>query len=799
MNKKTFIACLLFGAFLSLSKQSFAQPDSILQVYSNNFQEERIYIHFDKSSYLPGETIWFKAYIASAIYGSNTSKNFYASFTDSAGNVLQNISIPIMLSSAKALFVIPQNFKGNAIFLKAYTSWMLNFDSAFIYKKAIPIVQQEIKNTASKIPNVALTFFPEGGNLINTLQSKVAFKANTSNGLPIHIWGAVYNNKGKLIDSIRSLHEGMGSFNITPQQGETYTVRWIDEWKNKHTSTLPVAQQEGIVMNVTADDENALVKITRQENATNDYKQLRIVATMHKQLVYRSNVRLINNNSINAAIPVKQLPAGILQITVFNANWLPIAERIFFVKSDDYELPADARIFRPDINKKAKNYLEINIPDEIVTNVSVSVTDADITDFSKENIISSLLLTSDIKGYVPNPVFYFSNNADSTKNYLDLVMLTHGWRKINWTDVAQNKTPTILYPKDSAYLSFAGKVFGATPSQLREAESINAIIKTKDSAIQFLSLPLKKDGSFVQKDFIFFDTITVMYQFNRKKDLSYSTTVNFDNLLLKNTNQLTVDNDVFALTKNDTTGLTKRLQIWTEQKALAKYKQAATLDEVIVKTKFKRPEDKLDAEYATGLFQGGDAYQIDMENNAVAAATVDVFSFLTGRVAGLIVNASTNPPSIKYRDGTPSLYLNEMLVDAVAMQSVTVSDIAYIKIIKPPFLGGGSNGSAGAIAVYTKKGKNNNDAAFRGLDKKKLAGYTITREFYSPDYENNPSLKTERDIRTTLYWNPFVLLGPKNRTVLLHFFNNDFTQKFRIDIQGMNDEGKLICIQKVVP
>ncbi|MBW7951160.1 MAG: hypothetical protein H3C56_00970, partial [Chitinophagaceae bacterium] len=201
----------------------------------------------------------------------------------------------------------------------------------------------------------------------------------------------------------------------------------------------------------------------------------------------------------------------------------------------------------------------------------------------------------------------------------------------------------------------------------------------------------------------------------------------------------------------------------------------------------------------TGLFQGGDAYQIDMENNAVAAATVDVFSFLTGRVAGLIVNASTNPPSIKYRDGTPSLYLNEMLVDAVAMQSVTVSDIAYIKIIKPPFFGGGSNGSAGAIAVYTKKGKNNNDAAFRGLDKKKLAGYTITREFYSPDYENNPSLKTERDIRTTLYWNPFVLLGPKNRTVLLHFFNNDFTQKFRIDIQGMNDEGKLICIQKVVP
>lgn len=799
MIKKIFATCLTLFLFILNSNKVVAQPDSILQVYSTDYQEEKIFIHFDKTAYLPGETIWFKAYITSAIYWTNTSKNFYAEFTDSIGNVLQNISAPIVLSSAKAMFVIPKNYKGTSVYLRAYTSWMLNFDSNFIYFKNIPIIQQITQKASFKKPSVVLNFFPEGGSLINNVKSKIAFKANTKNGLPVKISGKVLNSSGKLVDTIKTIHNGMGSFTITPLENENYSVHWIDEWQVKHTTKLPSAKPSGIVMHVEQDNDKLNVQLTRQENSGNEFKQLRIVATMQKQLVYRSNVKLINTTTVTAPIPINHLPAGILQITVFNVNWLPIAERIFFVKSADYELPADARIFKPNFKQKAKNALEINIPDEILTNLSVSVTDAEITEHPTENIITSLLLTSDIKGFVANPMFYFANNADTTNRFLDLVMLTHGWRKINWTEAIQNKTPDIMYAKDSAYVSVAGKVFGANASQLRQAQSLNIFIKTKDSATKFLYLPLQADGSFAQKDFIFFDTVSLMYQFNKNKDLAYSSAIQFSNLLLAPPNKIILDSSLVNNNNKDTLGSAKNLQIWEQQKKLAKLRQEATLDEVEVRTKYKRAEDKLDAQYATGFFQGGDAYQFDMENNKASAAMIDVFSYLTGRVAGLTINASSVPAKITWRGGTPGLFLNEMLVDANTLQEININDIAYIKVIKPPFFGGiGGSGSAGAIAVYTKKGKNKNDNAFNGLEKSKLVGYTFTKEFYSPDFENNPELKQEKDIRTTLYWNPFVLLDAKNRTVLLHFYNNDFTKKFRVNIQGMNEEGKLVSIQKVV-
>jgi len=243
----------------------------------------------------------------------------------------------------------------------------------------------------------------------------------------------------------------------------------------------------------------------------------------------------------------------------------------------------------------------------------------------------------------------------------------------------------------------------------------------------------------------------------------------------------------------------KRIKLWEQQKAIDNFKKTTTLDEVAVSTKILKPVDKLDKEYTSGFFQGGEAIQFDVENDQMALGAISIISYLEGKVAGLMINTTTTPPSIMWRGGKPGIYLNEMLVDADAIQTINVSDIAYIKVIKPPFLGGvGGSSSAGAIAVYTRKGKNTNTMNTKGLDNKKIAGYTITREYFTPNYDENPALKNLKDIRTTLYWNPYVILDAKNRTIQLPFTNNDITKKFIVHIQGMNEEGKLISIQKII-
>ncbi|MCU0320845.1 MAG: hypothetical protein MUE72_00430 [Chitinophagaceae bacterium] len=796
MQKVFNILCFIVAYVPFIAK---AQPDSVLNVYANQYQEERIYIHFDKSSYLPGETIWFKAYFMQGIEPSNFSKNFYVEFANASGQVIHYFTAPIVFSSAKGMFALPNNFKESTLFVRAYTSWMLNFDSAFLYKKSIPIIQPTATKS-SKTSNAisSIHFFPEGGYLINNLKSKVAFKATDAYGYPIKFKGALYNKLGKLIDSVKPTHNGMGYFYLTPQKGEIYTFKWVDELLNKQTTILPTSKDDGLVVQVKQQDQKLFFSVEKTATAKDNFKQIRIVATMHKNLVYRSNVKLLNNMAYNGEIPITNLPAGVLQITIFDMNWMPFAERICFIKNQENELLADARVFKPNLSAKAKNTLEINIPDEISANLSVAITDAESNAASKENILSSLFLTSDLKGYVHNPSAYFLNDLDSTNNNLDLVMLTNGWRRIKWDEVAASKMPTIQYPKDSTYLSIAGKLFGAKSAQIQDAGDINLIIKTKDSATSIVSLPLSKEGSFATKNQPFFDTVTIFYQFNKKKDLVYSTAINFSNLLLQPNTQITIDSLFKNTTALDTNGLFRKKQLWQNQQDLDKLLQTTTLAGVTVKAKQRRPVDELESKYASGLFKGGDGYQFDFINDIAAQSSMDIFTYLAGRVAGLLINNAGAQTTATWRGSPTSLFLNEAPVDASVLRDIQVADIAYVKVIRPPFIGASGGGAGGAIAVYTRRGADTRSVSGKGLENKKLAGYTFIKEFYAPNYEFNPDLKYDKDVRTTLYWNPFVLSDKKNRTIQITFFNNDISKKLRIDIQGMNEEGKLVSIQQLI-
>lgn len=775
-----------------------AQPDSILRIYSENYPEEKVFLHFDKSSYLPGETIWFKAYIMAGILPSEISKNLYVELADASGNILQHITSPVSIASAKGSFTIPYAYKGSLIHVKAYTSWMLNFDTAFLYHKNITVVQQAA-NTVKQKPVALIDFFPEGGDLINTIPSRVAFKANTPYGNPVNIKGAVYNNANKLVDSFVSKHDGLGSFTITPQKGETYKAVWKDEWGTVHTNTLPAAKEDGATISLEEDANKLNVSIKRSATAPDNFKAMKLVVTMFKQMVYRSNAKLQTSMSVTGVIPLADMPSGVMQVTLFDANWVPVAERIFFVKNQDYELLADARMFKPNFSPKAKNTLEINMPDSLIGNLSVAITDADANASNPDNIISSMLLTNDIKGYVHKPSFYFSNDADSTKKFLDLVMLTHGWRRIKWQEVMQAKLPAIAYPKDSTYLSVRGKVFGANASQLREAGFINLIVQPKDTSAkkQFLFVPLNPDGSFEQNDFVFYDTVNIFYQFNKKKDLVNNATVNFNNSLLPTPIKLMMDSAFRSPFALDTLGLARRRQLMTYQASLDKLLQGTTLEGVTVKSKTKTPKDELEAKYTSGLFKG-DGYQFDMINDPAAQSAIDVLSYLNGRVAGLTINNSGGQSTATWRGSATSIFIDEMPADPSRLQSLSMADIAYVKVMRPPFFGATGGGPGGAIAVYTRKGGDVKSEPGKGLDNKKLAGYTVMKEFYSPNYETNPEKRYDQDVRTTLYWNPYVLTDKKNRTVQLTFFNNDVSKKLRVDIQGMNLEGKLVCIEKII-
>ncbi|MEP6628695.1 MAG: hypothetical protein ABJA32_11960, partial [Ginsengibacter sp.] len=236
MKRIIAVFSFLLFSFLGASAQNI---DAAIARYANEFGQERMYLHLDKSSYAPGETVWFKAYLMKAIFPSEDSKTIYVDWTDDKGNLLLHGVSPVQEAITFGQFDLPQNYQGKFIHVKAYTKWMLNFDSSFLYNKDIRILQNS-KGPAAKIQIVPeIAFFPEGGDVITGVVNKIAFKANDQFGRPIKLKGVIQNNKKEVVDSLRIIHDGMGFFFVNPKSGESFSAKWKDEKGADHITQLP--------------------------------------------------------------------------------------------------------------------------------------------------------------------------------------------------------------------------------------------------------------------------------------------------------------------------------------------------------------------------------------------------------------------------------------------------------------------------------------------------------------------------------------------------------------------------------
>ncbi|MEP6713819.1 MAG: hypothetical protein ABJA37_15440, partial [Ferruginibacter sp.] len=446
------------------------------------------------------------------------------------------------------------------------------------------------------------------------------------------------------------------------------------------------------------------------------------------------------------------------------------------------------------LSKRAKNEIKISVPESIASSLSVSVTDLAIGGDSSSTITSHLLLSSELKGDIYKPAYYFSDNTNTVDQHLDLVMLTHGWRRFKWDEVLKGKSPRFLYAKDTAYMSLSGTITGIAATQIGNDASIVLMVKQKDKEGQVLLAKVLPNGTFNDPATILFDTAQVYYQFQKKELRDATAQFMTDRLAMFPIKGISNGIGFWS----DTTGNYRQYLFADAANIFAGKQKVQLLENVIIKSKGKSPIKLLDEKYSSGLFSGGDSYQFDLINDPIASAAIDVFSYLQGKVAGLQINTNSNPPSLQWRGGAPQLYLDETPVDASFITGINVSNIAYIKVFRPPFFGGGGSAANGGIAIYSRRGGDTKPEPGKGLSSNKVYGYTPIRQFYSPNYASFNAKNEEQDIRTTLYWNPDVNTTPQQSQVVLSFYNNDVTKAFKVVIEGMTKDGRLAHVEQVM-
>ena len=787
----------VFVFFLSISFSRAQNFEKNLQTYANNFTEERIYLHFDKPAYAPGETIWFKLYMMQTIFPADQSKTVYIDWTDPNGKLLIHTISPVQDGTAMGQFEIPANYKGQYIHAKAYTKWMLNFDSSFLYNKDLRVLSDSVRFPSQNIIKPELVFFPEGGNLVAGVNNKIAFKANDQYGRPVKIKGEIKRANGEVVEHLKEVHDGMGYFFVIPNEGEKFTAYWQDEKGTQHKTALPDVSNSGVSMQVavTGTKRNFLVSVSPQSIST--IKKVHILGTEYQQPVFNISKDVSAAGLVGGIIPTESLPAGILTITVFDNDWKPLAERITFVNNEDYDFHPTMTVKHWGLNKRAKNEIEIEVPDSITANLSVAVTDAAIGEDTSNNIISHLLLTGELKGKINNAAYYFMNNSDSLLQQLDLVMLTNGWRRIDWQKLVAGEFPEIKYRRDTSYLSLSGKIYGATPTQLELANHITLLVNKKNSGTQVFTVPVKPDGSFTDPSLILFDTAKIYYQLGKNNGLD-DVSVQFLIDKLSPFSQNAKATGIYSNHAADTTGYDYHIHLNDALERELQFYQGKVLSTVTVKGKSKSTVEEMDKRYTSGLFSGGDAREFDLINDPFAHTSLDIFQYLRGKVAGLQINTTTDPPTLSWRGGTPQLFMDEMPATPDLISSVPVADVAYVKVFQPPFIGAAGGGAGGAIAIYTRKGGDEKEEPGKGLSNNTVSGYTLIRQFYSPDYDSFNEENEKKDLRTTLYWNPSVVTSPGKNKVLLKFYNNDITQSFRVIIEGMSKDGRLAHVEQIM-
>ncbi|MEX0636395.1 MAG: hypothetical protein WD135_06480, partial [Ferruginibacter sp.] len=723
MFKKFLFVMVIVAVATKLSAQ--ALYDSLLTELNSSFPQEKIYMHLDKQFYTSGETLWFKAYILNGNQASKISTNLYAQLINEKGDVLDQKTMPILQAGAASHFEIPDSTKFNSLFIKAYTGWMLNFDSTLLYNRPVNI----IKNSKKAIPfknSYTFSMFPEGGDLIENITSRVAYKTNDAKGKPFVVKGNVIGPDGSVVCNFNSNHLGTGYFAISVQSGAIYKAVWKDPEGVLHETLLPNSKRNGATLRTSIT--NGLLKFTveRAANTGEEMKNLVVLAQINQQTVYAARLNLKNVTSATAPIPTDSLPDGIMQITLFNHLDQPLAERLVFINNNNYFFITDLSIKEQSNKPRGKNIIQLDVGGDLRSNLSVAVTDAGLNPSvgAQNNILGELLLSSDLKGIVYDAGYYFASDEDSVKQQLDLVMMTNGWRRFNWEQLLANQWPKIRYAQED-YLSIQGNIFGISSGELSNKLLTGILQTSSQEGKNFITIPIEKDGSFKMSGVYFFDTVKLYYQFNNDK-----------NKLLLNKAGFSFNTGSLKATKSSVTELNKLyfgelppekmlLQNLQQQKLYVSSlnKKIKTLETVTVVATQKSIEQKLDKLYASGMFSGSNARIFAVEDDPVAQSSFSVLDYLRGRVPGLQITIDgASGGSITRRGSATSIFVNEMVTDVQLLQSTPMTQVAMIKVFDPPFFGAVGGGPGGAVAVYTKKGVSSN-ANIQGLNMTTLHGY----------------------------------------------------------------------------
>jgi len=772
---------LCIAVTLTSSHRTLAQGGSISNLirafdeYRTQAIQEKIYVHSDRNSYLTGETMWFKIYVTDATFHKpiGMSKVAYLEFLDTNNQSVLQTKVELQDGTGAGSLFIPATLNGGNYRLRAYTNWMKNFDAEFYFNKPVSVInpfrggESEEKQPVLKID---AQFFPEGGNMVVGIPSKIAFRATDATGKGIDFKGTLLNQHNDTVATFMPQRFGIGHFTFTPQSLEVYRAVIQNKAGKTITVNLPLALTNGYTLHTRDSLDHVLITVNTTLSALNPEVYLFVHTRNSIALAVGQKLQ---KNTTTFLVDRKELADGISHITIFDGSMRPVCERLYFKQP---ERNLSIKIHPNQTQYGQRRSVKIDLITLVnqqpkQSNVSISVYKTDSLPTFAGSMLEYFWLTSDLKGNIESPEYYLTS-ALETKEAIDNIMLTHGWRRFKWNEVLTNSKPAFRFlPEVSghivsgsiqaedgsmaagkiAYLSSPGKVAWLYPA-LSDAQG-NVLFEMQNfyGSSKIITQTNPKTDS----------TLKVFIQSPFSDQHAAYPVVPF-NLSKKSEDQLL--NRSVAMQVQDIYYGNKEKIIRPKIDSTSFYGKADETYLLDAYTRFPVMEEVM-REYVPGVY---------------VRKRKDGFHFLVANTPNKTIFTET--PMVLL-DGLPIFDEDEIMAfDPLKVKKLEV-------ITRQWYLGPLS--FSGIVSYTTYSGNLDGFSINPRSISLNYEGLQLQREFYSPMYENQKARESRLpDQRYLLYWNPQVRTQADGKTEV-EFYTSDIAGEYKIVVEGITTDGSV--------
>ena len=815
------------------AKTVFTQYMNQAQTFANNFPREKAYLHFDNTSYYVGDTIWFKAYVTLAEQQtfSQISRPLYEELVDQTGHIADKQIIKLTQGEGNGQFILPPSMLSGYYEVRAYTRWMLAFNEPQYFSRTFPIYQltnsdklersittYELSSSMENRPSeteekLNVRFFPEGGQLVEGVTSQVAFKAESKNEGNIELSGTIYTKEGAEITSFETLHDGMGRFEYTPSAQPA--IAKVDFQGKKYEFTLPQALPNGYVLSTVSNAGALLVRVFC--NAATPQDTLAVFISHQGRPYVHQLISCRSDAPQEFILPTRKLPAGVLQVSLINRAGNTLCERFVFANPRaplQISTKKLKEVYAPYAPIRCELQIKNAKGEPVSGELSVSIRDGVRSDYLEydNNIFTDLLLTSDLKGYIHQPGYYFASPSPRKQTELDVLLMVHGWRKYDMSQAISTAPFTPLQLPETQ-LALNGQVKSTILKNKLKDIALSVIVKKDDQFITGGTVT-DENGRFTIPVEDFEGTTEAVIQTRkvgkeRNKDASILIDRNFSPAPR-------------AYGYKELHPEWKDLAYW-QQKAesfdslymdsIRRVEGLYVLDEVEIKSKRRQGSNmatKISEKSIDAYYDVRRSVDVLRDNGKIVTTIPELMEKLSPQfywdrtndkhtyrqkpicyiMDNHILSETETQMMLTEVDGLASIIISkgtggidDDIIQNTKMSEVTDStgvDISKLDKYSVFYL----------IPLPRRDVLNKSQSAVLGTRQTVIQGYTRPLEYYSPAYPTKELYMDKVDKRRTLYWNPSVQ-ADENGKAVIECYNNQYSTPLIIQAETLGKDGQI--------